>query len=108
MRILRHIQRVIKETVTPSWINSVPANYGENAAGTIKADEWRTLSTVYIPIALVTWWGEEDDLPPKTPSGLHALSILDHAMALFQAVTIACRYTMNPRRATAYRKFMRD
>ena len=108
MRILRHIQRVIKETVTPSWINSVPANYGENAAGTIKADEWHTLSTVYIPIALVTWWGEEDDLPPKTPSGLHALSILDHAMALFQAVTIACRYTMNPRCATAYRKFMRD
>jgi hypothetical protein len=40
MHAIRYIQRIIKDTVTPSWINSVPSNsgYGENAAGTIKAD----------------------------------------------------------------------
>ncbi|KAF7334170.1 hypothetical protein MVEN_02323200 [Mycena venus] len=50
---LRFIQEVIAKTVTPSWINSVPKNYGESNAGTIKADEWRLLATIYIPIALV-------------------------------------------------------
>ncbi|KAF9062835.1 hypothetical protein BDP27DRAFT_1368545 [Rhodocollybia butyracea] len=47
-----HVQNVIKETVTPSWIEHVPYNYCEANAGTIKADEWRTLSTLYLPIAL--------------------------------------------------------
>jgi hypothetical protein len=60
MSTIKHIQQVIKEIVTPSWINSVPANYGENSAGTVKADEWCILSMVYLPIALVTLWGEEN------------------------------------------------
>jgi hypothetical protein len=40
--------------VTPSWINSVPVNYGKHLADSIKADEWHILSTVHPPIALVT------------------------------------------------------
>ncbi|KIK51854.1 hypothetical protein GYMLUDRAFT_118626, partial [Collybiopsis luxurians FD-317 M1] len=50
---IRHIQHVIKETATPAWINHVPSNYCDPKAGTIKADEWRTLSTLYLPIALI-------------------------------------------------------
>ena len=103
---IQHIQRVIKETVTPSWINSVPANYGENSAGTIKADEWRILSTVYLPIALITLWGEENGTTPAEDS--HFLKILDHTMALFQAVTIVCRNTMNVHRATTYRSLIKQ
>lgn len=103
---LKHVQKVIKETVTPSWINSVPANYGEHSAGSIKADEWRILSTVYLPIALVTLWGEQNGSPPE--EGSHFLNILDHTMALFQAVTIVCRYTMNAERATKYRNFIKQ
>jgi hypothetical protein len=84
MSTIKHIQQVIKETVTPSWINSVPANYGKNSAGTIKADEWCILSTVYLPIALVTLRGKENSVPPR--EGSHFLNILDHTMALFQSV----------------------
>ena len=36
--LMQHIHNVIKDTVTPSWINSVPYNYGEAAAGVLKAD----------------------------------------------------------------------
>jgi hypothetical protein len=103
---MEYIQRVIKETVTPSWINSVPANYGENSAGSIKADEWRILSTVYLPIALVTLWGEENGSPPQ--DGSHFLNLLDHTMALFQAALIVCRGTMTIDRATAYRYFIKQ
>ncbi|KAF8234625.1 hypothetical protein L208DRAFT_1260959 [Tricholoma matsutake] len=78
---IQHIQHVIKETTTPSWINSVPISYGEVNAGMIKADKWHILSTIYLPIALVTLWGDENGSMPT--KGLHFLNILDHMMALF-------------------------
>ncbi|KAK1221773.1 hypothetical protein PQX77_015413 [Marasmius sp. AFHP31] len=53
---LNYIQRVIKDTVVLSWVNSVPKNFGEAKAGTLKADDRRTLSSIYLPIALVTLW----------------------------------------------------
>lgn len=84
----------------------MPSKYGESSAGSIKADEWRILSTIYIPIALVTLWGEKDGLPP--PDGSHFLTLLDHTMALFQAVTLVLRYTMNLSRATKYRGFIKE
>jgi hypothetical protein len=94
------------ETITPSWVNSVPANYGEAAAGTIKADEWRTLATIYIPIALVTLWGDDRGAPP--PEESHFLKVLDHSMALFQAVIVVLRYSMNISRATKYRALLKE
>ncbi|KAG6849161.1 hypothetical protein C0991_011950, partial [Blastosporella zonata] len=90
---IQHIQSVIKLTVTPSWVNSVPSNYGQASAGSIKADEWRTLATIYLPIALVILWGDESGSPP--PPDNYFLRVLDHTMALFQAVTVACQNTMN-------------
>jgi hypothetical protein len=106
MSTIKHIQQVIKKTVIPPWINSVPANYGKNSAGTIKTDEWHILSTVYLPIALVTLWGEENGAPPR--KGSYFLNILDHTMALFQAVTIVCRYTMNVHCATIYHHLIKQ
>ncbi|KAI6037172.1 hypothetical protein BKA83DRAFT_4041305 [Pisolithus microcarpus] len=50
--VMQHIQNVIKETTIPSWLRSVPKNFGEAKAGTLKADEWRTLATIYLPLAL--------------------------------------------------------
>ncbi|KAJ6580210.1 hypothetical protein B0H10DRAFT_1673423, partial [Mycena sp. CBHHK59/15] len=94
---IKYVQHVIVETTTPSWINSVPENYGESNAGTIKADEWRILATVYIPITLVLMWGDQPG-----ENAAHLLGLLDHSMALFQAVTLACRYTMTRQRAIAY------
>lgn len=102
---LPYIQSVIHNTLTPSWINSVPSNYGEASAGSIKADEWRTLSTIYLPIALVTLWGDEDGRPPASDSYL--LRVLDHTMALFQATLIACRYSMSRTRAQSYRAYLK-
>ncbi len=102
---LRHIQSVIRDTVTPSWISTVPSNYGEASAGSIKADEWRVLSTVFLPIALVTLWGDDEQAQSETS---HRQKLLDHTMALFQAVGIVCRYTMTVHRAETYRKLMKE
>ncbi|KIY60858.1 hypothetical protein CYLTODRAFT_384900, partial [Cylindrobasidium torrendii FP15055 ss-10] len=94
-----------KDTLTPSWVNSVPKNYGHAAAGTIKADEWRLLSTVYLPIALITLWGDDEGSQPDANSPL--LRVLDHSMCLFLAVTIACFSTASHERAEMYRNLLK-
>ncbi|KAE9383257.1 hypothetical protein BT96DRAFT_793837, partial [Gymnopus androsaceus JB14] len=80
---IKFIQEVIRTLTRPGWINHVPHNYCDANAGTIKADEWRTLSTIYLPIALVLLWGEVNQEAPV--EGSHFLKVLDHTMALFQA-----------------------
>lgn len=100
---LKYIQRVIAKTETPSWINSVPRNYGEGNAGTIKADEWRVLATIYIPIALVLLWGDQPGYDAD-----RLLAMLSHSMALFQAVTLVCRYSSTQKRSDAYRQFIKE
>ncbi|KAF7342082.1 hypothetical protein MVEN_01795500 [Mycena venus] len=55
---LRFVQDVIANTTTPAWVNHVPKNFGEKGAGSIKADEWRLMATIYLPIALVILWAE--------------------------------------------------
>jgi hypothetical protein len=102
---IKYIQAVIKTTTTPSWVNSVPHDYGQASAGTSKADQWRTLATIYLPIALVTLWGYENGLRPASDS--HFLRVLDHTMALFQAVMVMCRNTTNKERARKYLTFMK-
>jgi hypothetical protein len=105
LETIAYIQSVIRNTVTPSWINSVPHNYGEASAGSIKADEWRILATVYLPVALVTLWGDANGSPPaKTDYHLRALN---HTMALFQAVDLVCRSAVNKERISKYLTFMK-
>jgi hypothetical protein len=98
------IQEVIAKTATPSWLGSVPRNYGTCGAGSIKADEWRLLATVYLPIALILLWG--DNIPG--PEAAHFSRLLQHSMALFQATIIVCRYSTNGDRAATYRALMKE
>lgn len=108
LEAIQYIQSVIKSTVTPSWINSVPHNYGEASAGSIKAGEWRILSTVYLPIALVTLWGGDRAVDESPPTSInYHLRALDHTMALFQAINLVCRSTMNEERMSKYLSFMK-
>lgn len=100
MDVINHIQAVIQDCAVPTWINTVPKRFGEAVEGTIKADEWRTLSTIYLPIALVTFFGSQN-------SSTREREVLSHTMALFQAVNILCRYSMNVERMEAYRTLLK-
>jgi hypothetical protein len=102
---LIHISKAINETTTPSWVESVPGNFGDRGAGSIKADHWRLLSTIYLPLALVTLWGDNNGSEPSPHSD--SLKILDHTMSLFQAVILACSHTMTIERADMYRNFLK-
>ncbi|KAI0368518.1 hypothetical protein BV20DRAFT_947973, partial [Pilatotrama ljubarskyi] len=64
----------------PSWLSSVPKDFGD-AAGTLKADEWRILCTVYLPLALISLWDMGASYAAtKDPTFL--LEVLDNTMAL--------------------------
>lgn len=103
--VLQRIQEVIRDMDTPSWLRSVPSNFGSAAAGSLKADEWRTMGTVYLPIALVSLWGEGTAHPsPSIASSLRRT--LDHTMALVCAVSLACMRTMTESRMIAYRNYI--
>lgn len=107
MKTLKHVQEVIAKTSTPAWLSSVPENYGEYKAGSIKADEWRVLCTIYLPLALILVWGE-GSVHSSLGEAARCLEILDHTMALFSAVLLACRNTTTPRRTDAYRELITE
>lgn len=101
MEVIERIREVVKTTVKPTWLNSVPYNFGDASAGRLKADEWRTLGTIYIPIALFSLWGEE--YAPNTSAGKRLQKIFDHTMSLVSAVTLACSCNTSHHVASRYR-----
>jgi len=103
--VLQRIQEVIKQTATPSWLNSVPKNFGEAKAGTLKAAEWHTLATVYIPIAVVVLWGE-GSTHPSPEIAKEFRTILDHSMALISAVCLICYLSLSDIRTVAYDDYL--
>ena len=89
----------------PSWLNSVPRNYGNAKASIDKADEWKNLSTIFLPIALISSWGEGTLHPlPTITARVH--HILDHTMLLVSVVSLACMRTMMPGCSAAYLKYL--
>lgn len=99
--VMQKIRNVIAQTTTPSWVNSVPSNFGQASAGTIKADEWRTLGTIYFPLAMVSLWGQGSvHKSPKRAAKLR--NVLDLTMSLVSAVLVACKQTVTKARQEAY------
>jgi hypothetical protein len=101
--VMRHLTQVIKDTVTPSSMCSVPWNFGDAAAGSLKADKWRTMFTIYIPITLITLWGKR--LSHNKPDSKR--EALDHTMALASAITLVCKNTMTLACAADYRSCLK-
>lgn len=92
------IQSVIKNTTRPSWMNTVPVAFGEAKTGTLKADEWRNLVNIHLPIALTLLWGVGSKHKRQEDADV-LLEHLRHTMSLVQAVFLACFRT-----TTTYRK----
>ena len=88
----------------PSWLSSVPHNFGDAAAGTLKADEWRTMTTVYLPVALISLWAKGSTQPTQVSQSatVRLKRILDHTMDLVSAVSLACMRTTTETWMNAY------
>jgi hypothetical protein len=45
------------KTRTPTWLARAPKNFGSKTHGKLKADQWRTVCLVNLPITLIRLWG---------------------------------------------------
>lgn len=90
---------VIQKLVTPSWVSSVPPEFGSPGSGKVKADQWRTLGTIHLPVALALLWGSSSDDHKQ---------LLNATFALLSAIIIACSHVTSQEHAEQYLGFMRN
>jgi hypothetical protein len=99
----------IRNFVTPSWLTSIPTNLGEPSHGKLKADQWRTLGTVYLPVSLVRLWASpsNDDPQAATPTASRQ-KLLSLTLSLCSAINIASSRTTSRKKASLYTKYMTE
>ena len=93
----------IRDFVTPSWLTSIPLNLGEPSHGKIKADQWQTLGTVYLPVSLVRIWAPNKDDPQPAAGRQRLLSL---TLSLISAINIASLRTTSCDKANLYTKYI--
>ena len=93
---LARIQDVVRSAITPAWISNPPADVGLPRAGTLKADHWRTMFTIHIPLALLSLWKESS---PIAAQNAHQMaSVLLTSMHLTCAVIMMTKNTLTAQR----------
>lgn len=81
------IQKDIASLVLPSWITRPPHDFGSPSRGKLKADTWRTVCTIALPISLTRLWSTIESKRAR----------LDNFMDLVQGVILATSYTISPK-----------
>ncbi|KAJ3852049.1 hypothetical protein EV368DRAFT_65221 [Lentinula lateritia] len=78
--LVYRIQQVVCEVVTPAWVTNPPLNVGLYEAGTLKADNWRTLFSIHVPLATLSFWKEASPVAAANASDM--TSVVDTVMHL--------------------------
>ena len=73
--------------------------------GTLKADKWWTLGTIYLPIALISWWGESTP-HMSAEEAADFLQVVKHTICFISAVIIVSKYFVSPLCSSGYLKQM--
>ena len=100
-----HIKNVIVKAKVPSWVSSVLNKFGDTTMGTLKADKWWTLGTIYLPIALISQWGESTP-HVSAEEAAHFLQVVKHTMCRISAVIIVYKHFVSPSCSSGYLKQM--
>ncbi len=92
----------LQQIMKPSWLTSVPAQYGSSdGQGKLKADQWRTLGTVFFPLTLIWLWSG-----PETSR--HRRDLLEVTMHLVSAIIIATSHEVSGNHADMYLHHMKE
>lgn len=83
----------------PSWVSSVPAEFGSQGSGKLKADQWRALGTIHLPVAMAMLWSKSDDRHKQ---------LLDVTFSLVSAIIVACSHVTSQKHAEMYRQYMNN
>lgn len=101
---VREIRADIVRMCAPSWLASVPCDLGEARHGKLKADQWRVLGTVYLPVSLVRLWEEPD--ADDNDKALMRKKMLEATIALISAIRIATSHTTSRSKVALYLQHM--
>ena len=101
VEVIDCIRDVISHCDKPSWLSSVPRNFGDASAGTLKADELKIMCTVYLPIALVTLWGAGSSNVTHQSRAFFQC-VIDNTMLLVSAIVVLCKRATSEARAHKY------
>ncbi|KAJ3816845.1 hypothetical protein F5880DRAFT_1493831, partial [Lentinula raphanica] len=91
--VLAQVHRCIREVVVPSWISKPPFDCCLKSGGTLKADNWRLLICLYLPLALLSMWTKES--PVRTDDNTDMEDVLNTAMHLTCASILMAKQTMS-------------
>ena len=83
----------------PSWISSVPQRVGASGSGKVKADQWRTLGLIHLPISLAILWRNPD---------IQKTRLLHITLSLLSAMTVASSHITSRQHAKVYLYYMKQ
>jgi hypothetical protein len=73
---LDQIQTDIRETIVPSWVTKPRATFGLKSNGRVKAAEWRSIFSIYLPMTFIRLWVLEHTRGSDTDWVLHLKTLL--------------------------------
>ncbi|KAJ3718151.1 hypothetical protein C8R42DRAFT_585677, partial [Lentinula raphanica] len=84
------LHRALREIIVPAWVRKPPMESGLARVGTLKADHWRTMFNLYLPLAQLSLW------QPGSPiAGVDALQM---GPALHTSMKLTCASLMMTKR----------
>lgn len=97
--MLKKINSLLPRINVPTWINRPIKSLGNKSFGKLKADEWRNLFTIQLPLLLIPIWsnGEQRDQ-----------SLLQNLAHLSSLVNLGLKRTMTSDRIQRYRHHLKQ
>jgi len=96
--LLLKIRKAAQDMFVPTWMTKLPQSFGSASGGSLKADQWRVIATLYAPIVLIMEW-------PK--SGVPDSSAwLKLTTDLMSAIYSCSSHTVSTESINNYKKFM--
>ncbi|KAJ3781040.1 hypothetical protein GGU10DRAFT_278292 [Lentinula aff. detonsa] len=103
--LLRRVQQAVSEVVTPAWVTNPPPNVGLYEAGVLKADNWRTLFAIHVPLATLSLWKEAS--PLAAANACDMASVMDTVMHLVCASLVMTKRKLSMSRREQFRHLLR-
>ena len=104
------MQDVATRTSMPSFLQPVPSSLLsvlDDPGLPIQANEWQNLSTIHLPLALISYCSFSGYLRDEVTQ-TRLQEIIDHTMDLVQAVRLAFKRSIDPPDISAYNKHIRN
>ncbi|KAJ3766154.1 hypothetical protein FB446DRAFT_654216 [Lentinula raphanica] len=103
--LLKRLHCTIQNTTIPTWISKPPSQVGLPDQGTLKADHWRTLFAVHLPLAELSLWIKTSPISSEDPTDM--ASVLETSMSLTCASLTIVKNRLTPERREFFRQAFR-